>query len=271
MRARRAALALVALPSLAGCVATAGQVTALQEELRAMRSEAALRDSLARGRQDALRRTLDSVRTASTALRDSFADFRSYVTRSQGQVLGDLGAVREGLIEVRSLTGMSSSRITELRAELEQRNQVLQQAPVPPAAGGTAPPAAAGAAPATPGPAQLYTMALDQLRRGSYGAARAGLTDFLAQYPQHEQAGDAQYHLAEALEKEKKDDDAEAAYLAAYSKYPQSLRAPTAMFKRAQLLQRQGKAPRAREVLEQLVKTYPRSDEAELARDRLKG
>ena len=267
MRRLRTATALAALPLLAGCVATAGQVTALQEELRAMRSESALRDSLARQRQESLRRTLDSVRTASVALRDSFADFRSYVTRSQGQVLGDLGAVREGLIEVRSLTGMSSSRITELRAELEQRNQLLQQAPAP--QGGGAAPAAGGAA-ATPGPAQLYTMALDQLRRGSYGAARAGFTDFLAQYPQHEQAGDAQYYLAETLEKEKKDDDAEAAYLAAYGKYPQALRAPTAMFKRAQLLQRQGKGPRAREVLEQLVKTYPRSDEAELARDRLK-
>lgn len=264
---RRLVVLAALAPALAGCVATASQVTLLQEELRAMRSEAALRDSLGRQRL----RALDSVRTEMAVLRDSLTDFRRFVTRSQGQILGDLGTVQAGLIEVRSLTGMSQSRIMELRAELEQRNTLLQQGAAP--AAGTPAPAAGGApaTPAGPGPSQLYTMALDQLRRGSTAAARAGFTDFLAQHPQHEQAGDAQYYLAETLEREKKDADAEAAYLAAYTKYPNALRAPTAMFKRAQLLQKQGRAPQARGVLEALVKAYPRSDEAELARDRLKG
>jgi tol-pal system protein YbgF len=242
---------------LPGCVATAKQVTLLQDELRAMRSEAALRDSLVRMRDRQAEREVAS-------LRDSLGEFRAFVTRMQGQMLGDLGSVREGLIEVRAQTGQSQARIVELRAELEQRNTLLQQG-----AAGAAP---AGAAPAgAPGPSQLYTMALDQLRRGSTAAARAGFTDFLAQHPQHEQAGDAQYYLAETLERENKPVDAEAAYLAAYTKYPTSAKAPTAMFKRAQLLDKQGKGARAREVLEALVKAHPRSDEAELARDRLRG
>ena len=130
----------------------------------------------------------------------------------------------------------------------------------------------AATAPVTPppGPNQLYTMALDQLRRGSTSAARAGFTDFLAQYPQHERAGDAQYFIAETLERDQKAIDAEAAYLSVYTRFPQSEKAPTAMFKRAALLQTQNKPDRAREVLDLLVKTYPRSDEADLARERLR-
>jgi TolA-binding protein len=42
------------------------------------------------------------------------------------------------------------------------------------------------------------------------------------------------------------------------------------MFKRAALLRTQNKPDRAREVLDLLVKTYPRSDEADLARERLR-
>ena len=265
---RRLLALAVGAAVLPGCVATAKQVTLLQDcyllglaaqsATRAMRSEAALRDSLARLRERQAGREV-------ALLRDSLSDFRAFVTRMQGQMLGDLGSVREGLIEVRAQTGQSQARIVELRAELEQRNTLLQQG----AAG--APPATGAPAPAAPGPSQLYTMALDQLRRGSTAAARAGFTDFLAQHPQHENAGDAQYYLAETLERENKGVDAEAAYLAVYTKYPAAAKAPTAMFKRAQLLEKQGKGARAREVLEALVKAHPRSDEAELARDRLRG
>ena len=203
----------------------------------------------------------------------------------------------DGLIEIRALAGQSQSRITELRAELEQRNAILQASPaiplpapttagaaatpVKPGETSSAPPTAAavpaGSVPAvsappagTPGPNQLYTMALDQLRRGSTSAARAGVTDFLTQYPQHERAGDAQYYIAETLERDTKPLDAEAAYLSVYTRFPRSEKAPTAMFKRATLLRGQSKPDKAREVLDLLVKTYPRSDEADLARERLK-
>ena len=107
----------------------------------------------------------------------------------------------------------------------------------------------------------------------SAAAARqppGGFTEFLAQYPQHERAGDAQYFIAETLERDQKAIDAEAAYLSVYTRFPQSEKAPTAMFKRAALLRTQNKPDRAREVLDLLVKTYPRSDEADLARERLR-
>lgn len=272
---------LVGASLLSACLATKQDVTLLQTDLKAARAEYAFRDSVRRVQFDSVIRTM-------VILNDSIRGLKGELSAFQGNVLGDLFKIRDGLIEIRALTGQSQSRITELRAELEQRNAIPQSPPPVAAPGATGPPAggastpvrppdssaAAGvAAPATapaPGPNQLYTMALDQLRRGSTSAARAGFTDFLAQYPQHERAGDAQYYVAETLERDNRGADAEAAYLSVYTRFPRSEKAPTAMFKRAALLRAQNKAARAREVLELLVKTYPRSDEADLARERLR-
>ena len=279
MTSSRAVLAMIGTLALTACVATKQDVILLQGDLRTMRAEYAYRDS-------ARRAQFDSVMRMMVTLNDSIRGVKGDLSSFQGNVLGDLFKVRDGLIEIRALTGQSQTRITELRAELEQRNGILQSQPVAPApvtsapvkpsdaaaatAATAAPAVTAVATPPAPGPNQLYTMALDQLRRGSTSAARAGFTDFLAQYPQHERAGDAQYYVAETLERDGKLVDAEAAYLAVYTRFPRSEKSPTAMFKRAALLRGQGKPDRAREVLELLVRTYPRSDEADLARERLK-
>ena len=297
MRARLVSL-MLGVSALAGCVASKQDVLMLQTDLKAMRSEYAYRDSTRKVQFDSVIRTM-------VILNDSLRGLKGEIASFQGNVLGDLFKVRDGLIEIRSLTGQSQSRITELRAELEQRNAIIQSAP-PTAAPATSPvvmapqtgtpvtiaqatrpsvpttsaPSAkpgdttaaamtASTAPAI-GPNQLYTMALDQLRRGSTSAARAGFTDFLVQYPNHERAGDAQYYIAETLERDSKPLDAEAAYLSVYTRFPRSEKAPTSMFKRAALLRTQGKGDKAREVLDLLVKTYPRSDEADLARERLR-
>lgn len=299
-RSRLLGLAFVAM-ALSGCVASKQDVLLLQTDLKSMRAEYAFRDSTRRVQFDSVIRTM-------VILNDSIRGLKGEVAAFQGNVLGDLFKVRDGLIEIRALTGQSQSRITELRAELEQRNAITPSTPPPagamttPSAAPTAPPPAAvppasttpsttppTTAPATvkpadsaaassgtppvsgaPGPNQLYTMALDQLRRGSTSAARAGFTDFLVQYPQHERAGDAQYYVAETLERDNKAIDAEAAYLSVYTRFPRTEKAPTAMFKRAALLGTQGKPDKVKEVLELLVRTYPRSDEADLARERLR-
>ena len=283
-RARLLCLSLGAA-ALSACVASKQDVLMLQTDLKSMRAEYAYRDSTRRVQFDSVIRTM-------VILSDSLRGLKGELASFQGNVLGDLFKVRDGLIEIRALTGQSQSRITELRAELEQRNALPPSAApaVPPAVVPTSAPATStpvkpvdsaaasigsppvSAAPATgaPGPNQLYTMALDQLRRGSTSAARAGFTDFLAQYPQHERAGDAQYYIAETLERDNKPVDAEAAYLSVYTRFPRSEKAPTAMFKRSALLSTQSKPDKAREVLDLLVRTYPRSDEADLARERLK-
>lgn len=271
MTMARCVLAAMGLMSLSACVATKQDVLLLQTDLKSMRAEYAYRDSVRRVQFDSAIRMM-------IMLNDSLRAVKGELVSFQGNVMGDLFKVRDGLIEIRSLTGQSQSRIIELRSELEQRNAAMLAAPAvaPVAAPSSVKPGDSTSAAASttgvpaPGPNQLYTMALDQLRRGSTSAARAGFSDFLAQYPQHERAGDAQYYIAETLERDGRGADAEAGYLSVYTRFPRSEKAPTAMFKRATLLRAQNKPDRARDVLDLLVKTYPRSDEADLARERLR-
>ncbi len=63
---------------------------------------------------------------------------------------------------------------------------------------------------------------------------------------------------------------ADTAYAAVVTRYPQSSRAPTALYKRARARLAAGRRPEARALFEEVVRRYPRSDEAALAREALR-
>lgn len=250
---------------LAAC-ATPADVRLVRDDLRAMRAEASRADSARDAQLARVIATLDSVS-------DSLAATSGRLTRLQGDVRGDLYQVGQQLIQIQELTGQSQRRLQELRSSLEQRNQELQSAP-PPSSGTAAPgPPSTGpasAAPAGPGPNQLFQLSLDQLRRGSAATARAGFQELLRQYPSADVAPDAQFYLAEALSAEGNAAAADTAYAAVVAQWPESPRAPTALYKRALALEARGNNTAARAALNLIVQRYARSDEAALARDRLR-
>jgi len=262
-------LALVPVVALAtgACFATRTDVQVLQHDLEVMRAESANSDSSVRAQMsrlsDALASVSDSLRAASSRL-----------GKFQGDVQGSLYALQQQLIQVQELTGQSQRRIQQLRADLEQRSaargtspSVLPPSPATTAAGGADPAAGAGA---TPGPNQLYQLSLDQLRRGSNGAARAGFEELVRTYPTADVAGDAQFYIAESYAAEGNMSAADSAYALVVRTYPQSSRAPTALYKNALSMRKTGRTREARQALETLVQNYPRSDEAELAREQLR-
>lgn len=123
---------------------------------------------------------------------------------------------------------------------------------------------------ATPGdPQALYEAALRQFRRGSYGTAREALDQFLAEYPTHELAPDAQYFRAESFAEEGNAEAALDEYARVLELYPNSRRAPTALYKSGLLELRRGNVDDARTFFNRVVQGYPDSDEFELARREL--
>jgi TolA-binding protein len=54
------------------------------------------------------------------------------------------------------------------------------------------------------------------------------------------------------------------------TKYPSSLRAATALYKRGVAQQKVGKTASAKRTFNELIRLYPESDEAALARERLR-
>jgi TolA-binding protein len=83
-------------------------------------------------------------------------------------------------------------------------------------------------------------------------------------------APDAQFFVAETYAGEGNATAAEEAYGAVVRKYPSSPRAAAATYKRAQARARDGKTREAAALYEQIVKLWPRSDEAALAREALR-
>jgi tol-pal system protein YbgF len=195
-----------------------------------------------------MRRANDSVRALSVR-----------VNAHQANLRGELFEIGKQLITLQELTGMSSRRITDLRAALEDRAQTA------PAPGDTA-----AAAAAQPGPAQLFTAASDQMRRGSHAAARAGFEELLRRYPDFDQASLALLYIAQTYTDERRTTEADSVYSLVVTRYPRSADAATALYKYGLSQLSQGRTQAGRNALNRVVREFPNSTEAELARDRLR-
>jgi tol-pal system protein YbgF len=264
-----ARFAPVAFLATGACVATRNDVRILQQDLAVMRTESAQRDS-------ARARRLEDLLAQLGRGNDSLSAVSQRLLRFQGEALGDTKRIQEMLIQVQELTGQSQRVIRELRADLEQAAETgggLQPSPstsapsAPPTPGDTT---AAAPRPATgPGPTQLYEQATAQLRRGSTGAARDGFQQLLARFPQSDLAPDAQFYVGETFAAEQKGAQADSTYRLVAERWPNAPRTAQALYKLGLSLQRQGRRAEARAALEDVVRRFPRSDEAQLARDRL--
>jgi tol-pal system protein YbgF len=219
---------------------------------------------------------------------DSLAQVSVRLARFQGEVLGRMTSQDEQLLTIQELTGQSQRRLQELRADLERRGASTSATlaapggtpPVPAPAGaagalgapgsGSAAPAGAPAGAAGPGPNQLFQIALDQLRRGSTGAARTGFQDLLRQYPTDENAPEALFYIAETHASDGNVAAADSTYLQVVERFPAAPRAATALYKHALVLQQNGRGADARAAFQDVITRYPRSDEASLARDRVR-
>jgi tol-pal system protein YbgF len=260
---------LVALPLVAGC-ALRSDVTKLRLQMNAQEQTAAQRDSAARANLAAIARLVQGML-------DSLAVQQSAVAGLKGDLRVDLYNIQQQLVAVQELTGQSQQRLTELRAQLEQRSEQLaaQGAAAPSDSAARAAPPPAGAAPASgaaaqPAPDQLMELALQQLRRGSPATARMAFAEFLKLYPTHARAGDAWFFIGESWTAEQRSDSGAAAYLKVVQRFPGSGHAAAALYKLGTIAAAAGRREEARTQFNQLVTAYPLSEEAALAREQLR-
>ena len=241
----------VAAVAATGCFASKSDITMLQDEIRTIRAMQVRADSAQRVRTDSIlmlsRRTTDSVR----ALSMRFSSF-------QANINGELFEMGKQLITIQELAGMSSKRIMDLRSAMEDRAQTQVS------------PSDTGAAQGAPGPAQLYQLSFDLLRRGSFSSARAGFEDLLKRYPDFDDASAALLYIGQSFAEERRTAEADSVYGLVVTRYPRSKDAPTALYKYGISQLAQGKTAAGRNALQRVVREYPSSTEAELARDRIR-
>jgi tol-pal system protein YbgF len=252
-------LPLLGLGLIAGC-ALKGDVRRVELQVEALRVERARADS-----QHAAQ--VDTVRALLAAVQDKVGAQQAYLVQLRGDMKTDLLAVQQQLVSVQELTGQSQQRLTELRGRLEE--QARQPVPVlDTAKAGPGVPVGPSGNPAGPGPDQMYDLAYQQYRASRYSTARLGFREFLRVFPTNERAPDALYFLGESFAGENAD-SAAAVYQQVVKTYPNSSRAPSALYKLGLLAEQRGDKAAARQYFSRVIGSYPRSQEANLARDKL--
>jgi tol-pal system protein YbgF len=237
---------------LSGC-ALKGDVRRVERQLQAMQSEAARVDS---ARAFELARLADLL----DAVGDSLDVHQRSLTVLRGEWRSDLTEIQRQLVQIQELTGQSQQRLSELRAQLEQRPAV----PVVPPGGEQA----AAPAEGLPGPNHLFALGLEQLRRGSPQAARTAFEQLIASYADHERVPDAWYFIGDSWGTAAPD-SAAAAYERVVQQHTTSPRVPGALYKLGLLAERRGDRDVARVYYQRVLADYPRSEEAALAREKL--
>ncbi len=246
----RSAFAL-ALGLTAGC-ALKGDVRKVELQVQALKADLVKSDAARAAERDT---TLAAIRLLQQALSTQ----QSYLVQMRGDLRTELQSVQQQLVAVQELSGLSQQRITELRSRLESR---VQQSD-PGAAPGV--PVGPSGNPAGPGPNQMYEVSLQQYRRGSLATARLGFREFLRVFPTHERAADALFYIGESFE-QAAPDSAAAVYDQLVRSYPNSPRAPSALYKQGLLAEQRGDRATARNFYTRVIAGYPRSPEADLAR-----
>lgn len=240
---------LVALALLAsGACATKSDVAELRTTIvRQMEEDRAQRDSL-----------ITEIRGLRSVLLDSLNVQQRRGISGRVDLERQIQDLNTALNQLMALTGETQRQLARL--ERGGEGSIIAGE-----AGGVSVDPAAG-----DGDAQdLYDAAIRQFRRGSYMTARDGLDEFLARYPSHELASDAQFYRAETFAEEGEAETALAEYARVLELFPNSRRAPTALYKSGRIERERGNADDARTYFNRVIQGYPDSDEVELARREL--
>lgn len=119
-----------------------------------------------------------------------------------------------------------------------------------------------GVKPAADSPEALYEAAYTQLKNEQYGTAEVQLKDFIAKYPKHQLAANAQYWLGESYYARAQYSQAAKAFASAYQKYPDSPKGPDALLKMGLSLNGMGDKTSACLTYGQLKKQFPLATQA---------
>jgi TolA-binding protein len=216
-------------------------------------------------------RQLAEVIRLQQAMMDSLSSTRAAVSQLRGDFANDLYEVQRQLVQLQELTGQSQQRLSELRTQLERRAEELQQPE--PAAGGVRDTTTSFVNPAPsqnqPSADQMYQTSLGQLRLGSASTARMGFRELHKSYPTSDKAPDALYYIGQSFETENAD-SALYYYQQVTRDYAQSPRSGSSSYHIGLIKERANDRAAARDAYQKVVQSFPNSDEAALAKDRLK-
>ncbi|MFN7950496.1 MAG: tol-pal system protein YbgF [bacterium] len=217
----------------------------------------------------ALRGQVDERRTPKGRLDDQLSD------AFNEQVMAQLLEVRNRVIELETRLGVKPPDAGTLApvGVTPMPPSPTATAPTPVAPAVPAPAATAPAAPVSPAalpPSQQFQTGYSALQAGRYKDARNAFLAYLAGRPDEDLADDAQFYVGETFYNERQFEWALPAYDKLIKNYPRSDKVPAALLKQGLCFASLNYTGDARVVLLKLVDSYPSTEEARMAREKLK-
>jgi tol-pal system protein YbgF len=276
MKILTSTVVLAAALAAAGCVSTSDfqasqqQIAELQEELANVKRTASSKEEV----QNVNVRIAEQTET---------------LLKSNATLVAKVADIEERLQNTQGSVEQSGNRMDRLGQQLLQaqrdledlRNRItaIQQAATVPSAtaGGEASgemtvPATAPAVPTTAAadPMQTYQAAYRDYQRGNYDLAIEGFREFLQGNGSSDLADNAAYWVGESLFSQKKYREAIEQFDAVVNKYPKSDKVPGALLKKGYAYISIGEKAQGVVQLQYVLHEHPKSQEAALARQKLK-
>jgi tol-pal system protein YbgF len=271
---RIASTILIAAATLlaSGCISTSDfeaaqrQIAELQEELASIKRTASSKEE---------------VQNVNVRI----AEQTEQLLRSNAQLVARVASIESEIQTTQGGIEQSSHRLDQLTQQLgkaqrdldDMKSLIAAMQAQPAADPGTNAPAPSGgqvnvpAPPAASGdPMELYQAAYRDYQRGNFDLAIEGFRDFLSVNKVPDLADNAEYWIAESLFSQKKYREAIEQFDVVVSKHPRSDKVPGALLKKGFSYISLGERAQGVVQLQYVVHEHPRSQEASLARQRLK-
>jgi tol-pal system protein YbgF len=184
-------------------------------------------------------------------------------------VASQIQALNESLEEAKT-------RLSKLSDQMAQTQNIIQTLNNPQTAAGasgtTGGPGVAGAGgpSAAPDPETLYKSGYSDYSSGRYDLAIQEFQQYLQAYGDTDLASNAQYYIGDSYYNQKQYDQAIQEYNKCLERYPSGNKLAAAQLKKAYALIALGNTQAGQLELRSLIKRFPNSHEANLARQRLK-
>ena len=279
-------VSLACLIFFSGCVSK-NEVTALDTRL----NELEMRNVEAKKRNEELRSDLDVRAEDEQALRHQSASLRAKIEALNEEIRELSGRIEEleyrlsrerqkeakgmqaeeGRIEQLTLVTKSND---ERIYRIEQYLNFEPSAPKEPAAK----PSEQTVAKITPadqtqgqeGEDEIYRMAKQAFDQGDSDAARKKFQELIEKFPKSERADNAQFWIGEIYYREKWYEKAILEYQKVIENYPKGNKVPASLLKQGLAFLNLGDKTNSRLILEELIKKHPKSNEAKIAKDKVK-
>ena len=247
-------LGLIGL-TVSGC-ATKGDVRNLQDEIRALAAQQ--------------RQTLEELSGLNLAVQDTLGRQSDAIFESRGDINRRLQGLDQELLTIQELLRMNQQSLMTIRDLLEsQRSGGVSTMRTDTEPGQSMEVGFVRSEDRAGGPVEMYNTAVTHFNNRSTNTARRAFQQFLREYPSDALAPDAHYYLADILVQEDRLEEAIQAFLLIQELFPTAERVPEALYRVGVTYIALEQLDDARVYLERVVNSYPGTDAATAAEERL--